>query len=106
MILPRPMIRQKGQLASTSSRLSVLESRTSPHRLAASTIGILIYVRAKRSPPSARIRDYAACSAACIRPMGFTASAVPRTHFAMMICPEGRMLVSSSTDSILSMKTG
>ena len=32
---------QKGQLASTSFRRSVRESRTSPHRLAVSTMGIL-----------------------------------------------------------------
>src|SRR5699024_11120871 len=51
---PGPWSPQKGQLASTSSRRSVRVSRTIPHRLAASTMGILEYARAKRCPPFCR----------------------------------------------------
>lgn len=49
--------------------------------------------------------------AACcsIQTMGFTArtcKGVLFTHFAIMSCPVGRTLARSSTDSILSTKTG
>lgn len=105
MIFPLTVVTAEGAACLTSRRRSVEGSRTSPHRLAVSTMGIFHRHEPEGAPPSRAA--YAAVGIAVrIGFTGLTDSSALLTHFAMMTCPVGRTLARSSTDSMLSTNCG